>query len=648
MAVTFDSAGTTGHGLANSTSSITFTVTPSGAAYVVVYVMGDPTGVTCGGAAMTQIGTRNQGGFSNTGSVYGLAVSSGGAKTIVVSFPSTSQGEAYGESWLGVDSVGAAQLASANGGSLSHACTIGGAGSVLIQMFGTAGPFPNNQVGSLSGGTNRYNTPTASYETITVNSATANTTFSGTNSGSSSIWVSIGIVLNPVAGTTVQPGGASVAATTGTPVVTATGPVTVTPPGAVVSIAGGTPGGGAFGQTPMTKLISDLNAGQSVTLQFLGDSTVWGYGSIVGSTDGGWVKALGILIGQLYNVTVQMRQFVYAPPYSYYGNPLTLFVGAGTNTITLLNGGISGITLSGIQSALGSLLTVANPDAIFIGDGINDAQQGATGTSFVSAYQTLISGVQSYCPGVPIITITENPVNNYATQLQALFDAWATFMVGQNTPITPGLRDSTGAYPTGAVWVLDTKQAFNNVYQASMMLDNYHPNATGYQTQAQWMFNQLMAGVIVKPSVTVTPGGASSALTPGTPTVTAAGSIVPTGGNLAITPGTPTVTTTGNQFIVPAGAAVVLAPGTPAVTSTANRVVTPGRALDASTGGVPLVIVAATGATTENPTGGVITTTGAAPLITIGQPFSQTAAILWTLSGRSARLRELKSQVHVE
>jgi hypothetical protein len=91
-------------------------------------------------------------------------------------------------------------------------------------------------------------------------------------------------------------------------------------------------------------------------------------------------------------------------------------------------------------------------------------------------------------PGVPIIITTQNPSST--TRFDAAFNALSNDLVGQSLPVSPPLLAST---TISDVWLMDTRQAYGNTWQSSLMQDYLHPTGAGYQVQADWI--HLLAAV---------------------------------------------------------------------------------------------------------------------------------------------------------
>jgi lysophospholipase L1-like esterase len=267
------------------------------------------------------------------------------------------------------------------------------------------------------------------------------------------------------------------------------------------------PSGAAKPVTTTFGLAEKLASGQSLIIQALGDSTVYG----AYDTDmSGWVGRLGVNFGKAFNKTVKAQQY---NAIGVYNPAVTLNTGIGSNQIVVRDAGEPGWTTTGVYYSLNTMLNISDPDLIIHGTGFNDINQGNTPAQFVSYIQLLITGIKTKCPGVPIIITTENVANS--SSYNAAFNALSNDLVGQSLPVYPPLLAST---TISGVWLMDTRQAFGNVWQSSLMTDTLHPTAAGYQAQADWMYELLVAGY---GGAGVTPGADAITITNGTPSITA-------------------------------------------------------------------------------------------------------------------------------
>lgn len=115
--------------------------------------------------------------------------------------------------------------------------------------------------------------------------------------------------------------------------------------------------------------------------------------------------------------------------------------------------------------------------------------------------------------------------------------------------------------------------------------------------------------VVVSNNQSVTPSGASPAVTGGTPVVTTPRLVTPGGASLAVTGGAPTVSTP--RLATPAGASLTVTGGTPVVGI--DRTLTPTGTALAVTGGTPIVRLG----TICAPTGAALALTGGTPTVTV-------------------------------
>ena len=271
---------------------------------------------------------------------------------------------------------------------------------------------------------------------------------------------------------------------------------------------------------PLINVTNHLNANQNSIIQFLGDSTVNGYGDS-DSPQQGYPGRVGVQLGTFYNVgTVTQQLATYGPPY---GSATTDYTGAGSNTIQILNGGWDGGYIAEyISAGMSNLLPVTNPDCIIIGTGINDmGTHGDSPAQFATDMQAFIGDIQTRCPGVPIVVTTQNAYqletfSNYTNMITAVLGFAASI------PMTPVLQKST-AYTQ--LWVLDTAAAFNYTFTQSLMYDSLHPNSAGYDLEASWILAQLAPSVLQQ----VFPAGVGSSETSGAPVISLTQTVAPAG-----------------------------------------------------------------------------------------------------------------------
>ena len=524
MAVTFDSvgAGTTGIG-----TSPTWTDSATAGAYAIAAGGGQSTlsAATYGGASMSDLGDDTLTGAQ--GSLYGLSGVASGSQTVTLTQANTWYA-ANSVTYLNVSSVSAAQFASGTGTSASQSVTCS-AGQMIVQAF-----FTLNAGFTPSGGTNRYNGNSSGFASVTISDATSNTTFTATLSSSQN-WVGIAVVLSPSGGAPPDPGlGARLVPQIPNRFVGPTAlrnkkrmPQPYRPlipyrhvDGANSSWKVSTAPAPLL-PNPFANVIQKLNAGQSVNIQALGDSTCHGFGDTNGS--GGWVAWLGTYLGIYYNVNV--NYYDVSPGTGYTLVPAESYTASGTNTntISMFNGGINGSGFEGFGNeeyymVNGGLLACQFgfpiPDACFVYNGINDISNGTSITSsqWVADVKTYLTGVgtgdggvpagypglQHYIPGVPIIYCPQHyswTITNFATAYYPYQSAVAAALTlnGNSLPLTPaaqpGLND---------VWVLDTQQSFTpTAFTQSQIMSGTngngdpHPNDFGYQVIATWMLSQL-------------------------------------------------------------------------------------------------------------------------------------------------------------
>ncbi|AQT81951.1 hypothetical protein B1R94_25890 [Mycolicibacterium litorale] len=229
--------------------------------------------------------------------------------------------------------------------------------------------------------------------------------------------------------------------------------------------------------------VDKVAARQPAILLATGDSTVNGASDTAMS---GWVGRTGVRFGQWADMPVMRQQWGVTGTYT---APDSLHTGTGTNQILVRDAGMPGWTTQNVNVWLSSMLSGPTPDLIIHGTGFNDINAGYTPSQYVTYIHSYISAVKARCPGVPIIITTENVANS--SSYDAAFNALATDLTGHNLPLTPALQ----ATNITDVYLMDTRQAFGNIWQSALMTDTLHPNAAGYQAEADWIFTILTAGI---------------------------------------------------------------------------------------------------------------------------------------------------------
>lgn len=530
--------------------------------------------VTYGGVSMTSLGAIDHGGGSGGWTeLFYIQNVAGGAKTVAWSTSPVSGsaylcGAANSVSYTGVGSVNAEVTNDGSGSSASSGSVTSATNNMVVQAFGSTVAAGTNALQSYSG-TSRYangvgvstfvldwilgDAPGSTTVTVTASinstgtpiwsSAAVNLTVGGSLApaslaGVGTLTVSVSAI-NPrhvsLTGSGVLSGSESGGAPTRSAALASHGVLaaaTVKKAAATATLTGHgvlsaaahaiqfTLSASSSGAGALTARIGNgfgaalnkLLDGQSITIQTIGDSTVAGHQD--GANLNGWVGRIGIYLGVYFNVTVLLQD--YTTTSHTYQSAATMHSGAGSNTITILNGGIGATSLADDTSYINSfnLLTVSNPDVIFISTGFNEfINDSYNNTAFVSQYETFVNLVWSHCPNVPIIITTENLIGGgmygpYATTMQSAFSALTTAFVGENIPLSPPQQAST---TTSGVDILDTQAAFNYTYQPALSADGLHPNAAGYAQEASWILSQIAPQVVSWQTPSLTGHGALSA-----------------------------------------------------------------------------------------------------------------------------------------
>jgi lysophospholipase L1-like esterase len=545
MAVAFDVLGTASVLSGGSTGVVTTSFTaPAGddVLWVICTSQSDTiTAVTCGGTSMTLV--QSQGtdpgflGFVNvyrlaggaTGSAQTLSANIGiyiGCRQLPFSLSGVSSAAPSSASTYGQSSAGVAVTSGA------ITCTTG---QLIVSIFGSAYSGYTSTIGSPTGGTAQFYAPTstADGENLAVITSSSSTT-TGVTFSAAQNYANINLVFSPSSTSrTDTPASSTVAISGGTPsetllssgtVAPASAAVVVTghapslgqkevPASGTVALSGGTPGGYQQPAIPFANVLAKLAAGESVVIQCIGDSTVAGYGD-GGNTNGlGWPGRFAIALGEAFNASVQEKVYGGILGATGYGATwASRYTGTSGAVISVYNGGVDGISLVQQQTYYlpgdpGSVIA-ATPDVIFIGTAYNDLSGGEAPSSFLSAYQTYLTSLQAVCPNIPIIVGTENPFQGNDATIVTGINAVTEWLVGQSLPLSPALQ--VGGIPF--VWVLDTRQAYGNIWQTALYYNAQHPNAAGYTAQANWMLNELAPNL---PN-TLYPASAAVAITGGT------------------------------------------------------------------------------------------------------------------------------------
>jgi lysophospholipase L1-like esterase len=210
MGIAYDNTGAGFNGLVNAsgTYSWSHTVNTTGA-NVYADFMADRastlSSITCGGNAMTLVGTASFTGASGNAFIsrYKLTNVTAGTYTISATSSVAVFGSANSVSYTGVASEGSAQTASGSTTALSQSTTVPpGAGQWLIQSFGGRSTTASGcTLSSLVGGTNRYN-GSSSASALAINEAQGSTTFTATGGGGGTFatWGGLATTLIPTQG----------------------------------------------------------------------------------------------------------------------------------------------------------------------------------------------------------------------------------------------------------------------------------------------------------------------------------------------------------------------------------------------------------------------------------------------------------------
>ena len=262
---------------------------------------------------------------------------------------------------------------------------------------------------------------------------------------------------------------------------------------------------------PLPSIKDRLDAGQSIKIGVVGDSTTYGAGDNAfpgNGTTKGWFGRMGAKLGQRYDLTTTYRE--YNATSHVFSGSINLNITSGftghTNTISMFNSGVNSQYITSLTNLIDNygLLPFNDLDYVFIGTGINDANLGWGAGTYVPAYLDFIELIQSKCPNAVIICTTQDVLDTYAyTHTYATYpgnyDALMTELVGDVLPTSPAFQLTN----RDNVYAMDTQQAYGNVYSATYMRDHVHPNAAGYDLQAEWMVNEIVGYVVPTPDAPI-------------------------------------------------------------------------------------------------------------------------------------------------
>lgn len=580
MAVTYDTIGAGKNGAAIiSATTMSWTHSATSGAYVIVDVVSDRTGftgVTYGGAAMTQAGITASMSWVYSGTTYNgyltryvLTGAPSGSQTVLVTF-SASTGWAVGNSlsYLGVGGASTSVLSVVTGtnsafstGSLSIPTN-----GLAVASIGALGAASNpTSFGSLSGGTNRYNYGANFAAALEVSdSGSSPTTFNATPSTTttnSSARSGIYTILSPA--NTYAPASATIAITGGTPDVGVTNTVLY--------------GSGASGYGLAT-------TGSS------GTTVQWNH------TFGAFDDCLIVAVQGDFTQPGSPSYASYTRSLSMNGYPLTL-LGAG-DFIPAGSGGYDGwLELWALPGAAGKAGTT---------------QQLTLNEYFTSAPSTKYPELQVYSLGYSgvgsIGTASVSSGNNAAPTCTSITSTTSDMVVGV-------MGSNVFTAGTGSVHYNNQVLGYGNW---AILVEDSRGSASGVALSSTSGFGAWASiGVDLAPGLIVSPASAVITITGSTPVVGVGANITvaPTTATVTVTGGTPVVTVSANVVVTPTSARVTTTGGTSALTLTANTSVSPTSALVELSGGTPVVSVSAN--VSVSPTSVLIVISGGTPSVTI-------------------------------
>jgi lysophospholipase L1-like esterase len=247
---------------------------------------------------------------------------------------------------------------------------------------------------------------------------------------------------------------------------------------------------------PFDGVVGKIKSSQNALIQVCGDSTGQGlYGYAATDPSNGWVGRLGIVIAADYDSNLQYHGATYPGSTTWSGYNINQAVRTSTNTLaptlSIYNGSMGGAQATNLITWINSynLIPYTNPDIVFIACGFNDVVGGA---NLLARIQSLVAAIRTRCPDAPIVITTQNrTTGTYPTsRFLSSYSQVSNYYVGQPLNITPAMIKSE---VQDNVWVMDTQQAFSVIPLTQWMSTNdtvggLHPNALGYQAQAEWMY----------------------------------------------------------------------------------------------------------------------------------------------------------------
>lgn len=207
-----------------------------------------------------------------------------------------------------------------------------------------------------------------------------------------------------------------------------------------------------------------------------------------------WPRELALLFAAAFpSRTVQFVENSGGPNPTYPGflggwtTPEAISTGTGSYKIIIWNGAISGATLATHQVMEKTMYQDTSPDLIFVSQGHNEGAPTATNTfaSFRARYLAAVAAIQRAAPGVPIITIGQNPPLTTTTN-----------------DMIQRVRHIAEVAQMLGLGFIDVCQPFlDSPDQATLYDDNIHPNAAGGQLWARVVWEAIYATRAFPPAI---------------------------------------------------------------------------------------------------------------------------------------------------
>lgn len=188
-------------------------------------------------------------------------------------------------------------------------------------------------------------------------------------------------------------------------------------------------------------------------------------------TENGWYAVAGGLIAQL---------------------------GALGASLTVINSGVSGNKVADLAAAVPARVTNYNPNVVVIFIGANDASAGTPPATFRASYDSLISKIVAFAPGVQIVCLSilcqgELWSTSGPSFAGNAFDSTITSLNAEIAGAAAGCATYVDIRTQGARYEAEVNTPAPGAASGFLTSDGLHPNATGSARIGTWTlpaFNQ--------------------------------------------------------------------------------------------------------------------------------------------------------------